>query len=289
MQTVSLRRYAPGFLRETVEWFQTDGRHFQIVSQVLFLTYGIGVLGWDADGWKFLAAMVGSVGMQLLAISYSGAPTSSIKSAMITTLGLSLLLKAGSPWLFLFAGILAISQKFLIKVNGKHLWNPANFGIVVIILLTGEAWVSPGQWGSSATLVFIIGTAGLGVLSKVRRLDIGFIFVLTYAALEYVRTILYLGWSHDVWMHKLSSGSFWLFALFMITDPMTTPDHKKARIAWVIIVAAISFYLANFMFINAAPMWVLFFSTPFVPLIDKFFKSSRFQWLMTQPKSMFNN
>jgi Na+-translocating ferredoxin:NAD+ oxidoreductase RnfD subunit len=89
--------------------------------------------------------------------------------------------------------------------------------------------------------VFIIGAAGLGVLSKVRRLDTGFIFIATYAILEYCRTILFLGWGHDVWLHKLSSGSFWLFALFMITDPMTSPDNRKARIAWVITTAVISF------------------------------------------------
>ena len=177
-----------------IEWLRSDGRHFQIISQVTFLCYGILMLGWDADWKKYLAAFSGCMIAQLLAIRFAGAPGHSMKSALITSLGISLLFKANSPWLFLFAALFAIGQKFLVRVHGKHIWNPANFGIVVMILLSGEAWISPGQWGSSAVLVFIIGTGGLAVLSHVKRLETGIAFMITIAVLEYFRTIVYLGW-----------------------------------------------------------------------------------------------
>lgn len=266
-------------LHSFADWFKSDGRHFQIVSQVFFLCYGIIALGWNADYMKYLAAFSGSLAAQLLAIRYAGFPSHSIKSAIITSLGLSLLLKANSPWLFLFAALFAIGQKFLIKIKGKHLWNPANFGIVLVILLSGEAWISPGQWGSGALLVFIIGTAGLAVLSSVKRLDTGIIFMLTLAALEYGRVVLYLGWGHDVWLHKMCNGSLWLFAFFMITDPMTSPNARITRVIWAMSIAAISFYVANFHFINAAPFWVLFFTTPLTPVFDFLAKGKSFQWI----------
>lgn len=264
----------PGFLH----WLKSDGRHFQIVSQIGFLTYGIFALSWDADWPKYLAAIIGTFTAQGLAIRYKVAPADSFKSALITTLGLCLLMKANSPWLFLFAGLFAIGQKFLIRINNKHLWNPANFGIVLMILMSGESWISPGQWGSSALLVFIIGTGGLAVLSNIKRLDIGIIFILTLFILEYFRVIIYLGWDSDVLLHKMSSGSLWLFALFMITDPMTTPNGRLARIIWAIVIAGISFYLSNFKFLNGAPFWVLFFATPITPLIDYFTKHKNFSW-----------
>ena len=266
-------------LTKFTAWLQSDGRHFQIISQVTFLCYGILMLGWDADWKKYLAAFSGSMIAQLLAIRFAGVPANSMKSALVTSLGLSLLLKANSPWLFLFAAIFAIGQKFLIRINGKHIWNPANFGIVLMILLSGEAWISPGQWGSSAVLVFIIGTGGLAVLSHVKRLETGIAFILTIALLEYLRTIVFLGWEWDVLLLKLSSGSLWLFALFMITDPMTIPNGRITRIIWSVCVAGISFYLTNFKFINAAPFWVLFFATPFTPLFDMLQKQPVFQWV----------
>ncbi len=272
-----------------VAWFQSDGRHFQIVSQVTFLSFGILALGWNADYANYLCAFSGCVLAQLLAIKYAGFPPHSIKSALITALGLSLLLKTNSPWLFLIAAFFAIGQKFIVKINGKHLWNPANFGIVLVILLSGEAWISPGQWGSGAVLVFIIGTAGLAVLSNIKRLDTGIVFILTIAALEYSRVVLYLGWGHDVWLHKLTNGSLWLFAFFMITDPMTTPSAKPMRIVWSMAVACVAFYLANFKFINAAPFWVLFFATPFTPALDAFVKGKTFHWINSKRISIFQS
>ncbi|MDZ4823319.1 MAG: RnfABCDGE type electron transport complex subunit D [Flavobacteriales bacterium] len=273
-------------ISQLIIWLKSDGRHFQIVSQLFFLCYGIQALGWDAEWLNFLSAFTGALGMQFLAIRFAGVPDHSIKSAMITSLGLSLLFKANDPLLFLFAGVLAISQKFLLRINGKHLWNPANFGIVIMIIASGEGWIAPGLWGSSALLVFIIGTAGLAVLSNIKRLDTGIFFILTLAVLEFSRTVLYLGWDFDVFFHKLSSGSLWLFAFFMITDPMTSPNHKVMRRIWAMLVAAVSFYLASFYFINAAPFWVLFFATPLVPLFDLLAKRENFLWTKPQFKHL---
>jgi Na+-transporting NADH:ubiquinone oxidoreductase subunit NqrB len=278
-------------LRNTLHWLRSDGRHFQIIAQISFLLYGVLLLGWDADWKNYLAIFLGVLLAQGLAIRFAGYPMHSLKSALITGLGLSLLMKANDPMLFLFGALLAIGMKFLSKVKGKHLWNPANFGIVAAAALSGEAWISPGQWGSSAIIVLIVGTAGLAVLSNIKRLETGVAFILTFATLEYVRTILYLGWEHDVLLLKLSNGSLWLFAFFMITDPMTTPNHRKLRIAWAMVVGGVSFYLANFYFINGAPFWTLFFLTPFTPLLDALTpRIAAFSWKKTnQPISNLQN
>lgn len=260
-------------------WFRSDGRYFQIVSQLAFLTYGVLALGWDHDYLNYMMAFIGAVGTQLIFISAGKAPWNSIRSAFITTLGLSLLLKTNAPAWFLFAGFAAIAQKFAFRINGKHLWNPAAFGIVLTILISHEAWVSPGQWGSAAVLVFAIGTAGLAVLSRVKRLETGIVFILSLAILEYCRTVLYLGWEHDVFLHKMSSGAIWLFAFFMITDPMTIPLHRIARIVWAMVIALIAFWLANFHFVNASPIWVLVLATPLSPLINKLFAGPSFRWI----------
>jgi Na+-transporting NADH:ubiquinone oxidoreductase subunit NqrB len=269
-------------LKQFILWLRSDGRHFQIISQIGFLCFGIFALGWDADWQKLVAAFGGCLAAQMLAVRFAGLPRHSLKSALITSLGISLLFKANSPWLFLFAALFAIGQKFITRINGKHLWNPANFGIVAVILISGEGWISPGQWGSGPLLIFLIGTAGLAVLSNIKRLDTGIAFILTICILEFCRTILYLGWEWDVLFLKLSSGSLWLFSLFMITDPITTPGNRYLRIAWAVGIGIISFYLTNFKFINGAPFWVLFFATPLTPLIDKLASGREFQWIRHQ-------
>lgn len=259
-------------------WLQSDGRHFQIISQLSFLLYGVFLLGWDQHWINYLAAFAGTLSIQGLASYYKVTPLSSLKSAFITALGLSLLLKGNHPALFFLAGAISIGQKFLIRYNGKHLWNPANFGIIISILLSGSTWVSPGQWGSQAVFVLISSTAGFTVLSKIKRMETSLVFLLALGALEWWRSIIYLGWDTEVWLHKMTNGSVFLFAFFMITDPMTTPSHRSVRIVWTIFVAGVSFLLTNYYYINASVQWVLFFATPLTPIIDKFFKGARFQW-----------
>ncbi len=131
----------------------------------------------------------------------------SLRSAIITALGLSLLLRADSYLTMMLAGFLAISSKFIFKANDKHFFNPANFGIISALTLTSDAWVSPGQWGDDwwyALLFF--GTGGI-ILKQVGRWDTSVVFLGIYAGLEAIRNI-WLGWTLDVFFTSIDERFF---------------------------------------------------------------------------------
>jgi Na+-transporting NADH:ubiquinone oxidoreductase subunit NqrB len=67
------------------------------------------------------------------------------RSAWVTGLGVAILLRSDVLWLPALASLLAIGSKFVLRVSDRHLFNPANFGIGVLLLATGHAWVSPSQ------------------------------------------------------------------------------------------------------------------------------------------------
>ena len=138
-----------------------DPRYFQILFLGTFLLYGVSYLGWQNETSKYIALLASVVVTQLAFTHYTTRRYSSIKSALITGLGLCLLLRTGSIHTAILAAAIAISTKFLIKVKNKHIFNPANVGIIAAILLTNDAWISPGQWGSSVLLWFSVGAAGL--------------------------------------------------------------------------------------------------------------------------------
>jgi len=259
--------------------FFKDARHYQILFLGTFLLYGTFILGWDTHWDHCIAIFTTAMLTQLAGIKYLKLPAHSWKSAMISILGLCLLLKANHWSICALAALLAIASKFFIRINGKHIFNPGNFGLIAVILLTQQAWISPGQWGSGAILLFLVGTLGSAVVHKVSRLDISFTFLGTLMALQAWRNLVYQGWPFDYWLQQFSNGSLLLFTFFMITDPVTTPNHKTARIIWSIMIAALSFYLGNYKFVNGAPVWVLFFIAPLTPLFDIVFKAARFQWL----------
>jgi Na+-transporting NADH:ubiquinone oxidoreductase subunit NqrB len=202
---------------------------------------------------------------------------SSLFSPLITSLGLSLLLRADHYSTIALACTAAILSKFLLRVRGKHIFNPGNFGIITALLFTPDAWVSPGQWGEEGWYVLLFLSAGGLVVQKVGRWDTTIAFLGTYAGLEAIRN-LWLGWTWDVWAHRLMSGSLLLFAFFMITDPRTIPNARIGRLIWAVAIALLTFILRNVYFIPTAVFWALFTLAPLSILLDRFFPASRFVW-----------
>lgn len=266
-----------------------DARYFQMIFQCLFLLYGIFYLHWDSDitncflyfGICFITQFfcefirTGFLFSKIFSKQFFGG---SWKSAAITAFGLCLLLKTNHWYICVLAAFFSISSKYIFTYHKKHLFNPSAIGIVATILLTGEAWISPGQWGSNVVLLFMICSLGFIVVTKVQKIDISLAFLGTYVLLLFCRQVLYLGWPLDFFMQSVSTGSLLLFSFFMISDPKTTPSLTIARIIWGVLIAVVSFYLSAFKFINAAPVWVLVYASPIVPLLDKIFKGNLFQW-----------
>lgn len=264
--------------KKSRKFWQRDPRDFQIVYLGSFLLYGLFGLGWEVEIWKYLAIILTAVGIQMIGTSLTTKRWDAWKSGLITALGLCLLLKANSPWTLAIAAAAAIAGKFVIRAKGKHIFNPANFGIIVALLFTGDAWVSPGQWGSSFILLYFFGAAALMMLLKVGRIDTSLAFLATFMGLEFIRSILWQGWPMDFWMHKMTNGSLLLFAFFMITDPVTTPNAKIARIIWAIGIGAFAFLLTNWFYVHTAPIWALIIAGPLTVLLDRYFIGPKFTW-----------
>lgn len=283
---------------------QHDPRDYQILFLSSFLILGIGARDWTLRLDLILVVMVTCLLTQWLAVSFWSnlketilnllvkipnkpeKPDSSfvfspnltsLKSAMITALSLSLLLRADDYKTMVLAGCLAILSKFLFQIQGKHFFNPANFGIVAALLLTHDAWVSPGQWGEDWWYALLFaGTGGL-VLKRVGRWDTTAAFLGIYALLEVLRT-LWLGWTWDVFLHRLMSGSLLLFALFMITDPRSIPNARIGRIIWAGCIAIVAFILRDRFFISTAVFWALFALSPLSLILDAIWLAPRFSW-----------
>lgn len=258
--------------------FTIEARHFQILYLGSFLLLGLLLLNWSENLFKFGLIITTALIVQFIGTLIVNGKKDSWKSALITALGLCLLCKTNNYETAVIASIIAIGSKFLIRYNNKHVFNPVNIGIILSILLTNDAWISPGQWGSHFIILFVLGILGFLVLKKVDRLDASITFLIVFGGLQFIRSVIYLGWSPDVFLHQITSGTLVLFTFFMITDPMTTPNHRGARITWVTLISIVTFLLSNYMYVYAAPIWVLFFAAPLTPILDKLFTAQKFEW-----------
>lgn len=267
-----------------------DARYFQILFQSIFLTYGILYLHWANEGWLYSIYFITSLIIQFICELVFGKKDipvwqrykKGIPSVLISSFGLSLLLKTNLVWVAIMAAVVSIVSKYIIRIKGKHIFNPSALGIVVAVFFTGNAWISPGQWGSGAVILFGVLSLGFVVTTRVQKLDVSLAFLGTFASLLFARQIIYLGWPMDHFIQSVSTGSLLLFSFFMITDPKTTPNHMGVRIVWSAAIAAVAFYLTAFKFMNGAPILVLVLAQPLVPLLDKFFKAKNFEWVSSK-------
>jgi Na+-transporting NADH:ubiquinone oxidoreductase subunit NqrB len=287
-----------------------DIRDYQILFLSLFLVLGIGTRDWTLRPEWIALIIVTCLSTQwllsqlllvdrwwLVGMTNNQQPTTNnqqptnnnqqptnnnqqninLRSPLITALGLSLLLRADHWTTMVFAAVIAIASKFVFKIGDKHFFNPANFGIISALILTPDAWVSPGQWGEDWWYGLLFAGTGGMILKRVGRWDTTAAFLGAYAALEAMRNF-YLGWTWDVYWHRLMSGSLLLFALFMVTDPRSIPNARIARVVWAVCIAILTFLLRNYFFVSTAVFWALFALAPLTVLLDVIWEAPRFGW-----------
>lgn len=245
----------------------TDPRTFQVLSLVTLLTTGMTVLGFDQKPMAIPLIVATSLGTQWAFTKALRLPVFDPVSPLITSLSLSILLRANDPAWLMLAAFLAMASKFVVRVDGQHVFNPANFGICVL-LLSGQGWISPAQWGSTTTIAFLVACLASQVLSRARRADISLAFLGTYVAILLIRAG-YLGDPWPIPLKQMQSGAPLLFAFFMISDPKTSPKLASHRIAFGVLVACIAGWLQFARYMPECLMYALFFTTPLVPLLNR--------------------
>ncbi len=141
-------------------------------------------------------------------------------------------------------------SKHVVRVRGRHLFNPSNFGLVLCFLVLGKDradpldfwWAPMSPWLGLALAIIVAG--GLAILFRLRLLGIAVGFWLAFAA--GIGVLAASGHAMTARWHlgPISGGYFWwvlvsspeilVFLFFMITDPKTVPDGRAARRAFAV-------------------------------------------------------
>lgn len=254
-----------------------DPRYYQIAVLSLLLTYGVAGLDFEIDAVQATVTLGTVLATQYLCTRLWRLPAFDPRSPLISGLSLCLLLRTNDVWLASAAAVIAIGSKFVLRVNGKHICNPTNVGIVALLILTDRVWVSPGQWGSVAVMAFLMACLGGLVVNRAARSDVTLAFLACYGAIAIGRS-LWLGEPLAIPLHRLENGALVLFSFFMISDPKTTPDSRVGRVIFALLVALGAGYVQFRLFRTNGLLWSLAGWSFAVPLIDRLFPGGRYQW-----------
>ena len=258
-------------------WRRLDPRFYQIAVLSGLLIYGLGWLHFDITPDRAALLLSTALLTQYVCTKLWGLPKFDPKSALISGLSLCLLLRTNFPLLAIVAAVITISSKFVIRWNGKHIFNPTNFGLVFLMVVGAPVWVSPGQWGNVAYFGFLMACLGGLVVNRAARSDVTYAFLTSFAALQFGRAFLVMQrW--PVPLHRLESGALLLFAFFMISDPKTTPNSRAGRILFACLVTAFAGFIQFGLYRTNGILWSLAILSMAVPLIDRLLPGVQYDW-----------
>lgn len=266
-----------------------DARYFQLVFLVSLLLFGALARDFSLTGWQVLLTLTSAVGTQTLWQFTLKLPNRSnvqgYLSAFVTTCGMSILVRSDVAWVHPVLVCLAISSKFVFRFgNGEsrgHILNPANFAAFSAMMFMPHAWLSPSQWGQETLAAMWMMALGASVTGRVKRWDVSLTFLTAWLGLLAAR-LVWLGYAldlaTDMWMHQALNGATLLFAFFMISDPMTTPQRQTARMAYAVCIAITAFIWQYALFKPQGLIVALFIWSFTVPLWNWGFHEKRFIW-----------
>ncbi len=254
----------------------SDPRALQIAALGGLAVYGSAALDFEIEAGRVALVVAVALATEWIGRRLRGEPFDP-RSPLITALSLTLLLRAATPGLAAAGALLAVGSKHLLRARGGHVFNPANFGIVVLLLATDGVWVSAGQWGHAALLALALAGAGQLVIHRSTRSDVTWAFLAAWGGLTFGRA----AWLGDPWaipLHQLQNGALLIFAFFMISDPRTTPRSRAGRVFYAAVVAGAGFALRFGAHEPNGLLHALFAAAPLVPLLDRWLPGPTYRW-----------
>src|SRR5215475_3576412 len=190
-----------------------------------------------------------------------------LASAYITGISVGILLRSPAFWPYALCSLIAITSKYVLRVKGRHIWNPSNFGICVMLFLAGDTVASLSiQWGNNLWPMIVIWLLGSIIIWRLRRFHITATYVVAFFLFALLRSSI-TGHPFQSEIAPITGPMYQLFVFFMITDPKTTVRSRLGQCVVVVMVAL----LENFLRLNEivyAPYYALFIVGPTALLIE---------------------
>jgi enediyne biosynthesis protein E5 len=191
-------------------------------------------------------------------------------SSLISGLIVGFVLASGQPaWIICLASVVAVGSKHLIRLRGRHIFNPAALGIFTVIILLNATT----QWRGTY-LWYCLAPAGLYFSYKIRKLEI----ISSY----FIASLILFG--GQALMQKVNPlhafGYLSYFYIFvMIIEPKTTPVNFLGKIIFGTLLAAVIFVFTQAGVKFDAELSSLLILNATVPVLNKLSLAKKGGWL----------
>src|ERR1044071_1609780 len=197
-----------------------------------------------------------------------------LASAYISGISVGMIVRSPAFWPFALCSAISIMSKYVLRVKGRHLWNPSNFGLSVLFFLAAETMAGLSiQWGNYVAPLLVIWILGSIIIWRAKRFHISATYVVSFFVFAFLRSWI-TGDPLQAEIAPITGPMYQLFVFFMITDPKTTVRSKKWQCIVVFFVAFVEMLLRLNQVVHA-PLYALFLVGPTAMLIEIFLESRR--------------
>jgi Na+-translocating ferredoxin:NAD+ oxidoreductase RnfD subunit len=264
----------PAELAPWKRFFSPENRYLAPLFITCILVVGHLSFGILESYKKTGIAIVASLLAELILGRLFTAKWPNLASAYITGISVGILVRSPAFWPYAVCAVVSIMSKYVLRVKGRHIWNPSNFGISVLLFLAPETVATLSiQWGNYLLPMVVIWILGSLIIWRVRRFHITATYVACFIAFAFLRSYLTGSpWQSEI--APLTGPMYQLFIFFMITDPKTTVRSKSWQCIVVAIVALVEMIL-RLQQVVYAPFYALFLVGPAALLIQIWLDSRR--------------
>ena len=265
---------AAGPLPKGRQWLRLDNRFLPpllITSILLTAHVSFGILeGWERTGLAIVTALVAE--MALGRITYGKWPYAA--SAYITGISVGILLRSQYFWPYVLCAFISIVSKYVLRFRGRHLWNPSNLGVSLVLLLAPDTVsLLSVQWGNVVAPMVVIWLLGSVIVWRVGRFYLSATYVASFLLFSFVRAAE----SGTPWVAAvapITGPMYQLFIFFMVTDPKVTVRPMWAQCLVVFLVAFVEliFRLNEVVY---APFYALCLVGPSALLVEMWLDARR--------------
>lgn len=267
------------------KWLSLDNRFVPPVFITLILLAGQLSYGILESYERTVLAIVTAITVELVLGRIFLGKWVNVASAYISGISVGILLRSPAFWPYALGAALAITSKYVLRFRGRHLWNPSNFGIcVVLFLLPASVAMLSIQWGNNMWSMAVIWVLGSIIIWRLRRFHISATYVISFLILAVVRSWVI----HEPWLSEVSpitGPEYQLFIFFMITDPKTTVRSWKGRCVVVFLVAVLEFFFRLDQSVYAE-LYALFWIGPIAMLIETWLNGRRKKTASAEPNTL---
>jgi Na+-translocating ferredoxin:NAD+ oxidoreductase RnfD subunit len=195
-------------------------------------------------------------------------------SAYITGISVGILVRSPFYWPYALASLISIASKYVLRLDGRHLWNPSNFGVsAVLFLAPATVTLLSIQWGNTLWPMVVIWILGAFIVWRVGRLHISATYVASFLLLSFLRTAV----TGNPWLANvapITGPMYQLFIFFMVTDPRTTVRPRWGQVLVAFLVAFVEMLL-RLREVVYAPFYALFLVGPAALILERWIARSR--------------